>query len=109
MRNWKDLECVKEIANRIEGWLSDSEGEFLYKSARGVSGRGVIVGIGSFKGKSTIWLAKGSKDGDRAKVYAIDPHTGSSEHRKRGDVWTFDHFRENLEMAGVDDIVGSRG
>lgn len=105
MRNWEDLECVKESANRIEGWLSDSEGEFLYKSARGVSGRGVIVEIGSWKGKSTVWLAKGAKAGSNTKIYAIDPHTGGSEHRKHGDVWTFDQLRENLEMAGVDEIV----
>lgn len=42
----------------------------------------MIVEIGSWKGKSTIWIANGSKDGRNIKVYAIDPHIGSSEHQK---------------------------
>lgn len=90
----------------IDGWLSDAEGELLYELARGCRGRGVIVEIGSWKGKSTIWLAKGSQAGNRVKVYAVDPHTGSSEHRESaGGVWTFDEFKKNISNAGVDGLV----
>lgn len=66
----------------------------------------MIVEIGSWKGKSTVWLAKGSKDGKGIKIYAIDPHKGSSEHRKwYGKVWTFEEFKENIKKARVDDVV----
>lgn len=90
----------------VEGWLTVEEGELLYRLARACTGKGAIVEIGSFKGKSTIWLAKGALAGAGAKVVAIDPHTGSAEHR-RGEqpVWTYDEFLANLRRAGVEEAV----
>jgi len=101
-----DIKSIKEFTNKIHGWLTDREGEFLYKIAKKCSGQGVIVEIGSWKGKSTIWLGKGSIAGNNVKVYAIDPHTGSSEHKKSGKgVWTFEKFKENIKDAGVNDVI----
>ncbi|GIV15309.1 MAG: hypothetical protein KatS3mg022_0744 [Armatimonadota bacterium] len=94
------------LTSSVEGWLTVEEGELLYRLAQACAGKGVIVEIGSFKGKSTIWLAKGSLAGAGAKVVAIDPHTGSVEHR-RGDqpVWTYTEFLANLRRAGVEEVV----
>jgi Predicted O-methyltransferase len=90
----------------VEGWLTVEEGELLYRLARACTGEGVIVEIGSFKGKSTIWLARGSLAGARTRVVAIDPHTGSTEHRHDGaPVWTYDEFLANLHRAGVEEVV----
>jgi len=67
---------------------------------------GVIVEIGSWKGRSTICLASGSLAGNGVPVYAVDPHTGSSEHHRHfGEVWTLETFRSNVRRAGVDHIV----
>ncbi len=100
------IEEVKRTAENVGGWLLDQEGELLYGLAKRCEGKGVIVEIGSWKGKSTIWLGKGSKAGKGVRIYAIDPHTGSSEHREQlGRVWTFDEFRLNVSSAGVDDVV----
>jgi MMP 1-O-methyltransferase len=102
----REISPIKEAAAQIGGWLTDAEGEFLYNAARNCKGKGVIVEIGSWKGKSTIWLAKGSKTGSKACIYCIDPHTGSAEHRKRGEKpSTLDEFRQNLKGANVDDMV----
>lgn len=102
----KELEEVKRIVEKVNGFLSYMEGEFLYEQARNCSGKGVIVEIGSWKGKSTIWLGKGSKAGKKIRIYAIDPHTGSSEHKKiYGKIWTFEEFKNNIKNAGVDDVV----
>ncbi len=39
-------------------------------------------------------------------VYAIDPHIGSSEHKRiYGDVWTLEQFKKNIKNAGISDIV----
>ncbi|MGC8784082.1 MAG: class I SAM-dependent methyltransferase [Armatimonadota bacterium] len=94
------------LTESVEGWLTVEEGELLYRLARACTGRGAIVEVGSFKGKSTIWLAKGSLAGAGARVVAIDPHTGSAEHRQ-GDrpVWTYDEFLANLRRAKVEEIV----
>lgn len=101
-----EIEEIKKIVENIEGWLGNEVGEFLYKAAKRVSGKGVIVEVGSWKGKSTVWLAKGSKAGANVKVYSIDPHTGSPEHvRKYGKIWTFEEFKKNIKNAGCEDIV----
>jgi len=102
----KEFAVINKFIENIEGWLSPKEGELLYNLAKNCTGKGVIVEIGSWKGKSTICLAKGSKSGNKVKVYAIDPHIGSSEHRKKyGKVWTFDEFKKNIKKANVEDIV----
>ena len=55
---------------------------------------------------STIWLGKGSKTGNSAKIYAIDPHTGSPIHREMyGNVWTFEELKKNIKLAQVEDII----
>ena len=101
-----EIDLVKEIADRADGWLRDAEGEFLYNAAKNCQGKGVIVEIGSWKGKSTIWLAKGSKAGRNAKIYAVDPHTGASWYKKmHGEVWTFEEFKQNIKEANVEDAV----
>ena len=65
---------------QIPGWLSDDEGIFLYNSAKKTKKKkGVIVEVGSFKGKSTGFLASAEK-----RIYSVDPHKGNG----RGfEVW----------------------
>lgn len=97
---------IKKLVKDIEGFLTDKDGALLFDLAKRVSGRGVILEIGSWKGKSTIWLAKGSKEGNKIDVYAVDHHVGSQEHKQSsGDVWTFDEFKANMDKTGVTDIV----
>jgi predicted O-methyltransferase YrrM len=101
-----EIDEIKKSVRKVQGWLTDKEGELLYNFAKNCTGKGVIVEIGSWKGKSTIWLGKGSKSGNKVKVYAIDPHVGSSEHRRiHGNIWTFEEFAKNIKNAEVDDII----
>lgn len=101
-----EVEAIKELTSRVDGWLGDGEGRLLYTLAKNCPSNNVIVEIGSWKGKSTIWLGKGSQAGHNVKVYAIDPHVGSEEHAKDGkEVWTFDEFKKNIEGAQVDDVI----
>ena len=80
----------------VPGWLSHEEAVALYEFARGCSGRGVIVEIGSFKGRSTICLGLGSQAGHRVPIYAIDPGHGWKR---------FAEFEQNITRAGVRDLV----
>ena len=100
-----DIDVTRDLARHIDGWLYDREGELLYHTAKNCTGRGVIVEIGSWKGKSTSWLGRGSKQGKGVKIYAIDPHIGSHEHQADGRVWTFEEFKKNIRVSGVDDII----
>lgn len=91
---------------QIPGWLSKNESSFLFDAARKVSQELSIVEIGSWKGKSTICLAKGAAAGSGAHVFAVDPHTGSKEHQKTNtNIDTFPEFLENIQNAQVAHLV----
>lgn len=98
------LDYYKDI-KKIGGWLTKNEAMFLYKTAISLN-EYPVVEIGSWKGKSTICLGLGSKDGNRVKIYAIDPHTGSSEHNRwYGKVDTYDEFITNIKDNTLLDLV----
>lgn len=89
----------------IEGLISEIESKCLYQLAKNFGG--AIVEIGSWKGRSTVCLALGSKAGGKGKVFAIDPHKGLQDDRaeihQAED--TEPIFRENIKRVQVDDIV----
>lgn len=94
-----------EWFEKLEG-LSWREGRKLRSLSKKNRIKGSIVEIGSWKGKSTIYLALGSKEGIKNKVMAIDPHVGSEEHKKQyGKVWTFEEFKANIKRAKADKLV----
>lgn len=95
---------LQELTNPVEGFLGRGEGEVLYHLA--CKSNGKIVELGSWKGKSTIWLGKGSEAGGKHPIYAIDPHAGTEEHRPDGkQLWTFRAFQQNISHANIADYV----
>lgn len=83
---WKDV-------NLIEGWLNYPVVKLLYNKSRVLQSHQNIVEIGSWKGRSTVLFGLSSQ----ANIYAIDPHTGSSEHRGLvEEIDTYNEFKENL-------------
>jgi MMP 1-O-methyltransferase len=86
---------VKPLIADIPGWLTDEEGEALFELARTCRGTGVIVEIGSWKGKSTVCLGLGSQEGKSVPVYAVDPHAD----------YRFGDFKRNVERAGITELV----
>ena len=95
-----------KTTKNVGGWLTEAEGLSLYNTAKKIKTGNIIVEVGSWKGKSTICLANGSKDGNKVKIFAIDPHIGSSEHQKMfGKVDTFEEFKQNINRAGIAEFV----
>jgi len=99
------MDIINDIES-IDGWQSKREGFALYIISKFGPENGEIVEIGSWKGKSTIWLAKGAKQSKREKITAIDPFIGSSEHKRilKGKS-TFEEFKMNLKKFECDDYV----
>ena len=98
------LNTIKEV----HGLITENEGKLLFSLAKDILQKGVIVEIGSYKGGSTIILARGSKIAKREKVYAVDPHLRRGELRMGVEVVpanTFPIFKGNIEHAGVSDWV----
>ena len=103
-------------ADSIRGFLPDNEGRQLYEWAARAAPLGPIIEIGSYCGRSTIWLAQAALR-DNTVVYAVDHHRGSEEHQPgeshhdpalvdgSGAVDTFHEFRRNIIEAGVDSAV----
>ena len=95
------LDRVSAVTSDIEGWLSDSQGRALLAAAAATTGRGAIVEIGSWKGRSTVWLAEGARLAGQ-RVHAIDRHTQSLEDPSAN---TLAEFLGNIRRAGVADVI----
>jgi len=102
--NSAESKKIIKIISEINGWLLNNEAVMLFEVAK--SCKGIIVEIGSWKGKSTVCLALGSKEGNNAKVYAVDPHINTPCHKNysKGE-GTFSEFIRNLQKSGVSESV----
>jgi len=99
---------IRDIFNKVEGLLEEKEGEFLYNMAKACKDKeGVIVEVGSWKGRSTICLGKGSKAGNKVKIYSIDPHRNTPTHKDLRQSQTDEDFRKNIQAAGVSELITS--
>lgn len=89
------------------GMLTEREARFLALVAACAPAPGVILEIGSFKGKSTVGLASVAMRYGLGPVITVDPHSGPSvtdpDVGPRGSSW--DDFRASLRAAGVERAV----
>jgi Methyltransferase domain len=97
------------LLDGVQGWLTGAQARCLWEAARAVGSGGRIVEIGSFRGRSTIVLASGLRDG--AELVAVDPHGGGDRGPQEiapdaaaGDE-DYAAFHSNLRSAGVQDRV----
>lgn len=80
----------------VEGLLEEREALCLYGLARRAAPLGAAVEIGSYKGRSTWFLARGLADAGGAwPVVAFDPHLEGTQEA----------FHANLRRTGVDGLV----
>ncbi len=113
LKELEEISQVYRITRGIDGWLTELEGAALYTAAKYGPSKGAIVEIGSFQGRSTVWLAKGSKQVGRERVNAVDTHLGSPEHQPGGEYashmppegTTESVFRHNIREAGLEDWI----
>jgi MMP 1-O-methyltransferase len=95
----KDLEDVYAVP----GMLTVDEVDCLFQLGQINHCDGVVVEIGSWKGKSTIALARGAAKSHCEKIYAIDPHQVQPEEGYLED--TKSEFLANIKQAAVDEQV----
>jgi len=98
---------IRKIVSNIDAHVSilDTEGELLYQLAK--KSKGNVVEIGSWKGRSTIWLAKGvvaSKKKFRF-VFAVDPHENMEACDARLAGKSYGEFLKNITRAKVRQVV----
>jgi hypothetical protein len=112
--NWRD------VALATKGFMPADEGDALYEAAvaAGVALPGLpFVEIGSYCGRSTIWLGAAAAARDTI-VFAVDHHRGSEENQAgwvhhdtevvdpaTGRMDTLPFFRRAVHEAGVEPFV----
>lgn len=106
-----DIEAVIENAwqatKDVPGFLGENEARFLGLLAACIPAQGAIVEIGSFKGRSTVMLAKVASHYGLGPVISIDPHTHILSTGRNDDPHpsTYDEFLASLRGAGVEQHV----
>ena len=101
----------------VKGFIDHNEGICLYNYALNSSKKGPILEIGSYCGKSTIYIATAAKKYSGC-VYSVDHHTGSEENQvgweyhdielfdeETGRINSFPEFMRNLRKANLLDTV----
>jgi predicted O-methyltransferase YrrM len=110
-------EGLRRAAEAAAGFMPPAEGLALYATAAAYAHRGPIVEIGTYCGKSTIYLAAAARPHGQL-VVTVDHHHGSEENQpgweyhdpslvdpRTGRLDTLPHFRATMADAGLDDEV----
>ncbi len=87
--------------NKVKGFLDPKEGEALYNFAKQYTLSGSCLEIGSYCGKSAVYLGKAVKENSQ-KLYSIDHHKGSEEQQP-GEEY-FDPDLRNKNGDGIDTL-----
>lgn len=101
----------------IKGFLAHEEGEALFNQCLAATSLGPCLEIGSYCGKSTVYLGLACREGGRS-LFSVDHHRGSEEHQPGEDYHdpdlydgsvglmdSFHAFRATLRAASLEDTV----
>ena len=92
---------------KVPGYLLENEAKFLGFLAAITPARGSIVEIGSYRGRSTVMLAKVAGHYGLGPVVAIDPHNSPILVNPDGNdrFSSYDDFLANILTAGIEKQV----
>lgn len=102
-----------------KGFMPKDEGRALHRLARARLPFGPVLEIGSYCGKSAVWLGAAAREiGDDAVVFTVDHHRGSEENQagwehhdadvvdaESGRMDTLPFLRRTLARAGLEERV----
>jgi predicted O-methyltransferase YrrM len=106
-----------ELARAARGFMPDDEGMALHRLARERLPRGPVLEIGTYCGKSALYLGAAAREVGGV-VLTVDHHRGSEENQigwehhdstlvdpATGRMDTLPSFRRTVEEAGLEDVV----
>jgi N-succinyldiaminopimelate aminotransferase len=109
--------ALRRAAEAAKGFMPPDEGLALFETAKAYAPVGPIMEIGTYCGKSTIYLAAAARAFAQT-VFTVDHHHGSEEHQEgweyhdtslaepgTGRIDTLPQFRETIAAAGLEDDV----
>src|SRR5262245_52079732 len=99
------------------GFMPDDEGLALYAAAREAAAVGPLLEVGTYCGKSAVYLGAAAREGGTV-LFTVDHHRGSEENQSgwehhdtevvdpaTGRMDTLPFFRRTIESAGLEDVV----
>ena len=111
---WTD---AAKAASQVKGFLDEAEGEALYRLSLESCVHGPCLEIGSYCGKSTLYIGCACKE-KKSILFSIDHHRGSEEQQPGEEYFdpdlfdyqnfqmdTFRAFRKTLADAALEDTV----
>ncbi len=109
--------ALVERARAARGFMPDDEGRALYEAAAAVQVDGPFLEVGSYCGKSAIYLGAAARALGRI-LFAVDHHRGSEENQpgwehhepdlvdpRTGKMDTLPWFRRTIHDAGLEGTV----
>jgi len=112
-----DTEALLSLARAARGFMPDDEGLALHRLALERLPRGPVVEIGSYCGKSALYIGTAAREVGGV-VFTVDHHHGSEENQpgwehhdaslvdlRTGRMDTLPLFRRVVEEAGLEDVV----
>lgn len=104
-------------ARAAKGFMPDEEGLALFAAARDAAPRGPVLEVGSYCGKSAIYLGAAAREAG-GTVFTVDHHRGSEEiqpgwehhdpeliDQRDGRMDSLPFLRRMLAGAGLEDVV----
>ena len=112
-----DWEQIHRQLDSIKGFLDPDEGRRLFALARDAKGKGPVLEIGSYCGKSAVYLGLGCQTANRF-LFSVDHHRGSEEQQPGEEYFdpelydvkyqvpdSLPCFRQTITRFGLDDVV----
>jgi predicted O-methyltransferase YrrM len=109
--------ALVRAAEAATGFMPPAEGRALFDAAAAYAARGPVLEVGSYCGKSTIYLAAAASAAGQV-IVTVDHHRGSEEHQPgweyhdpalvdpgTGRIDTLPRLRATLAAAGLEDHV----
>ncbi len=111
------MDISQSLIERTKGFLDPVEGQALYEAAMAAGRMGPCLEIGSYCGKSALYLGSACRR-CRQILFTIDHHRGSEEQQpgqqyfdaqlfdeRQGSIDTLPHLRRTLAEAGLEETV----
>lgn len=105
-----DVEKLGDMSLAIPGMITPEAGKFLFSLCYMQDLKGDVIEIGSWQGRSSIFLARAVKESKNGKFYAIDHFGGNvgkeESYKVDGSLCNLkDSFNRNISKFGLDNVV----
>jgi predicted O-methyltransferase YrrM len=111
------MDIDQSLLGKVKGFLDETEGRCLYETALLAGQRGPCLEIGSYCGKSTLYLGAACRQ-NGSILFSVDHHRGSEEQQpgeeyfdpelfdpQSGRPDTLREFRKTIASADLEDTV----